>query len=224
MRLTIFSAARATNATVGAGLLRATALLALGTATAASSAPDAVALIARLARQAPATIAFTEVRFSTLLAEPLVVGGTLEYEGEGGLNRHVEKPYLESTSIRGETVRVERDGEAPRTFALRRAPELRGFLTGMLGLLTGDSALIDEHFRVVASGDDAGWRLDLEPAEGRLRQRLSSIVVEGAANEPRCFIIVDTQGGTSVMLLGTAAALSLPPPIVLAEVVGRCAE
>ena len=119
---------------------------------------------------------------------------------------------------------MERDGEPARTFALRRAPELRGFVTGMLGLLTGDSALIDEHFSVVAAGDDERWRLDLEPVDDRLRQRLSNIIVAGAADEPRCFVIVDTAGGTSVMLLGAAAALQLPPPIVLAELLGRCAE
>ena len=118
---------------------RAAVLLAAVTATVASAAPDSAALIARLARSAPASIAFAEVRFSSLLIEPLVVHGTLEYEGAGVLNRRVETPYGENTSIRDETVRVERDGESARTFALRRAPELRGFVTGMLGLLTGDS-------------------------------------------------------------------------------------
>ena len=164
------------------------------------------------------------MRFSSLLVEPLVVSGTLTYEGEGALQRRVEHPYRESTAIRGETVRVERDDEKPRTFALRRAPELRGFLTGMLGLLAGDSSLINTHFSVTASGDDERWRLDLEPVDDRLRQRLRNIIVAGRTDEPRCFVIVDTEGGTSVMLLGPVAALPLSPPIVLAELLGRCAE
>ena len=135
---------------------RTAALLAIIATTAASAAPDSAALIARLARRAPTSISFAEVRFSSLLVEPLVVHGTLEHEASGGLLRRVETPYRESTSIRDETVRVERDGEPARTFALRRAPELRGFVTGMLGLLTGDSALIDEHFNVVAAGPSHG--------------------------------------------------------------------
>jgi hypothetical protein len=224
MRFTTLSVSRATNASACVRLLRAVTLLAFGPAMAASAAPDAAALIARLERQPPASIAFTEVRFSSLLVEPLVVSGTLTHEGEGALNRRVETPYRESTAIRGETVRVERDDEAPRTFALRRAPELRGLLTGMLGLLTGDSALIHEHFDVTAAGDDERWRLDLEPTDSRLRQRLRNIIVAGRADEPHCFAIVDTEGGTSVMLLGAAAALPLSPPIVLAELLGRCAE
>jgi hypothetical protein len=199
-------------------------LLAAVAATAASAAPDIAALIARLARNPPASIAFTEVRFSSLLTEPLVVSGTLEHVADGGLNRRVEAPYRESTSIQGDTVRAQRDGEPARTFPLRRAPELRGFLTGMLGLLTGDESLIEDHFSVVASGDDERWRLDLVPVEDRVHARLSNIIVLGSASEPRCFVIVDTQGGTSVMLLGAAAALRLAPPIVLAELIGRCAE
>jgi len=199
------------------------ALLALCTATIARAAPEPAALIARLTRNPPASIAFAEVRFSSLLEEPLVVSGTLEYEGAGALRRQVESPYRESTVISGETVRVERDGET-RTFALRRAPELRGFLTGMLGLLTGDSSLIDKHFSVMSSGDAERWRLDLEPSDNRLRQRLSTIVVEGRADEPRCFVIVDTEGGTSVMMLGPLAESPLTSPIILAELMGRCAE
>ncbi|HSC16380.1 MAG TPA: LolA-related protein, partial [Gammaproteobacteria bacterium] len=59
------------------------ACAALAVAVASHAAPDSAALIARLAKPAPATVAFVEVRFSTLLVEPLVVGGTLVYEGDG---------------------------------------------------------------------------------------------------------------------------------------------
>ena len=111
----------------------AAALLTVVATTAASAAPDSDTLIARLARPPPASVAFAEVRFSALLREPLVVSGTLKYEGSGVLQRHVETPYRESTTIRDETVRIERDGESARTFALRRAPELRGLLTVMGG-------------------------------------------------------------------------------------------
>jgi hypothetical protein len=200
------------------------ALFALLGAAAANAAPDAAALIARLEREPPASIAFAEVRFSPLLTEPLIVSGTLVFESAGVLQRRVEAPYRETTTIGGESVRIERDGAEPRTFALRRAQELRGFVTGMLGLLTGDHALLERHFEVTAAGDDARWRLELTPVDDRLRQRLRNIVVAGAVDEPSCFVIVDTQGGTSVMLLGAEAELPLPAPVVLAELIGRCAE
>lgn len=200
----------------------AVALLAAATATVAWAAPDSATLIARLARRPPSSIPFAEVRFSSLLVEPLVVRGKLDYEGPGALKRRVEEPYRESTSIRDETVRVERDGESARTFALRRAPELRGLLTGMIGLLAGDSSFIGEHFGVAAAGDEERWRLDLTPTDDRLQRRLQDIVVAGRGAEPYCFIIRDTQGGASVMLLGAAAALPLAQPIALPELLETC--
>lgn len=189
---------------------------------AAHGAPDGDAVIAGLKRTAPASIAFVEVRFSTLLVEPLVTGGTLVYEGDNALTRRVETPYREESAIRDETVRVEREGEEPRTFALRRAPELRGLLTGMIGLLAGDASFIGEHFAVTTSGDDHRWRLDLDPIDRRLEQRLSGIVVAGAAAEPHCFVIRDSAGGASVMLLGVTAAQPLPGPLALPELLVHC--
>ena len=73
-------------------------------------------------------MAFTEVRFSSLLREPLVVSGELGYSGAGSLERRVTAPVPRDDDDRGESVRIERDGEAPRSFALKRAPELQGFV------------------------------------------------------------------------------------------------
>jgi hypothetical protein len=201
---------------------QAAALLTIVAANAASAAPDSDTLIARLARPPPASIAFAEVRFSSLLREPLVVSGTLEYEGAGALQRHVEIPYRENTTIRDEIVRIERDGGPVRTFALRRAPELRGLLTVMSGLLTGDGSLIAAHFSVTASGDDARWRLDLTPTDDRLREHLTGIVIVGGDAEPHCFVLRGNRNSASIMLLGAAAGWHLQPPLAMPELLDRC--
>lgn len=190
-------------------------------ATVTVAAPDAAELVARLEREAPSSIAFVEVRFSSLLVEPLVVSGELDYESSTTLRRRVETPYRETTTISGETVRVERDGDS-RTFALRRAPELRGLLTGMVGLLGGNTASLSENFAIATAGDDDAWRLELAPADDRVRQRLRAITVTGIGDEPRCFVLRDTQDGASVMLLGAAAARALPQPVALAELLASC--
>lgn len=200
---------------------RAAALLVSLSATSAIAAPDSAELVSRLEREPPATIAFVEVRFSPLLVEPLIVGGELDYENEATLRRRVETPYSETTTISGESVRVERDGQS-RTFALRRAPELRGLLTGMIGLLGGDTAYLRQHFAITPTGDDASWQLDLAPTDDRVRERLRTITVAGNGAEPQCFVIHDTQGGASVMLLGAAAARSLPQPVVLDALLDSC--
>jgi hypothetical protein len=204
--------------------LRRLALLsALLPAAAVLAAPESADTISRLARPAPASVAFVEARFSSLLTMPLVVSGELDYEGADSLNRRISEPYAEKTTIRGEAVRVERTGQPPRTFSLHRAPELRGLLTGMTGLLAGNDELLAQHFEVSTKGTaDAAWRIDLKPTDGRVQKRLRGITVTGTASEPRCFVIRDTQDGASVMLLG-AAAKPVPPTATLADLLGACA-
>jgi hypothetical protein len=196
----------------------------LPTATTRAATPDADALIASLVRAAPSTVAFTEVRFSPLLSKALIVSGELGYSGPANLDRRVRQPYREDTAIRGESVRVEREGEAPRSFALRRAPELRGLLHGFSALLAGDAAALKSRFDVVASGDEHNWRLELTPHDDAARRRLQQIVVAGAENTPRCFAMKLADGGSSFMLLGEAAAEPIAADVTLEEVQRRCAS
>jgi hypothetical protein len=199
--------------TSGKSKLRATiALTTLLALCATAEALDANTLIGRLAKPAPASIAFREVRFSSLVNEPLIVSGELAYAGPASLDRRVSTPYRETIEIRGESVRVEREGERARTFGLNRAPELRGLLSGFSGLLTGDPAAIERSFRTDASGTDDSWTLQLTPADTRARRRLQQIVVNGRGDVPRCFTMLTADGGASVLLLGDMADRELPAP------------
>ncbi len=185
--------------------------------------PDVAALIARLAKPAPATVPFTEVRFSALLREPLVVSGQLVYAGPQSLDRQVTEPYQEQTEIRGETVRMQREGQPARSFGLQRAPELRGLLTGLSALLAGDARAIERDFSVAASGDQQQWQLELTPLDKRIARRLKLIRAQGREDQPRCFSLLNPDGGMSVMLLVDAAK---PPtddaPLTRESVERRC--
>lgn len=186
-----------------------------------AAALDAEALIAKLARPAPASIAFTEVRVSPLLREPLVVSGELEFSGPASLDRHVRKPYREDTAIRGESVRVEREGEQSRSFALKRAPELQGLLTGFSSLLTGDVPGLRRSFDVQAQGTEQAWMLQLVPLDARARKRLQKLEIVGHDATPRCFSLLNGDGGASVMVLGEAAA-TVPAKVTLESLKDLC--
>jgi hypothetical protein len=178
-------------------------------------AVDHDSLIARIKVTAPASIDFTEIRFSPLLRQPVIVEGRLGFLGVDQLDRIVEKPFRERTEIRSRFVKVARDGESERTFALDRAPELRTLLRTFSALLTGDRAELERHFelRVVSDSGNPAWTLELTPRDSRLRRRLKSVSVIGAGTAPRCFAIASNDGGLSVMLIGTTGALpaSLTP-------------
>lgn len=187
-----------------------------------SAANDADALIARLAKPAPASIAFTEVRFSRLLRAPLIVSGQLSYNSADSMDRQVEQPYRERTAIRGESVRVEREGDKPRSFALKYAPELRGLLSGFSALLAGDAAAIKRTFSVAMKGDDTAWTLELTPNDAHARKRLKQIVVNGRDADPRCFSMSNADGSSSVLLLGAIAADTVAANVTVDELQKRC--
>lgn len=171
------------------------------------------ALIRRLAKPAPATIAFAEIRFSPLLQQPIVVAGDLGYIGPTELDRRVTRPYREDTEIRGESVKVRRAGEPERSFALKRAPELQGLLTAFTALLAGNQADIEKQFKLAVRGDEESWRLVLTPVDARVRKRVKQIEIEGRDASPRCFAIVNANDGASIMLLGAAVETELPQPL-----------
>ena len=195
----------------------------LSAATVCNASEQAAdALIARLAKPAPATIEFTEVRFSKLLREPLIVSGELGYSGPTSLDRRVTTPYRESTSIRGESVKVEREGEKPRSFALKHAPELRGLLAGFSAMLAGDAAALRKTFTVNATGNDDAWTLELIPPDTKLGRRLKAIEVTGSHADPRCFSMTTADGANSILLLGATAKEPVPEDVTVDALSKRC--
>jgi hypothetical protein len=174
-------------------------------------APDAAALIARLARPVPSTTTYAEVRFVRLLKTPQVQHGELDYGGAGKLGKRVERPYRETMTIDAGSVEVQREGRSTRRFALERAPELQGLLTGFSALLGGDAATLGKIFDVHFVDNAPKWTLTLTPHEAALGKHLREIVVAGSGDEPQCFSLHETDGDASVMLLGALAASPLPP-------------
>jgi predicted nucleic acid-binding protein len=183
---------------------------------------DPDALIAALARTPPTSVAFTEARFSALLLAPIVVAGELAYSAPGALDRIVTAPHRERTSIAPDSVTVAREGERARTFALRRAPELRGLLAAMTALLAGDAAGVRRDFDVTASGDAGTWKLELTPRDAAVQRRLTKLVATGAGADLQCFAMRNADGGTTVMLLGAAVGDGIAADTTLASLLDRC--
>jgi hypothetical protein len=181
-----------------------------------SAALDADALLKRLARPAPATTPFVEVRFSNLLDQPLVVKGQLEYHEDGALVRAVSVPFRERTEIRGEAVTVERVGKATRRFSLKRAPELRSMLGGFAAVLGGGQESLKRDFSLALTGEEQHWHLALTPKAPSVGKYVRDIVIEGGASDPRCIVVTQPDAQASVMLVGKAAEATLPTPLARA--------
>jgi hypothetical protein len=171
---------------------------------------DVDALLARLARPAPDSTSFVEVRYSSLLEMPVVVSGRLEHRENGSLVRRVDSPYEEVTELQDENVSVVRAGSKPRRFSLNRAPELRGMLASFGAILAGDRQMLDRYFVVTAQGSDSRWKITLAPRNDKLKRRLSAIVVDGVESRPKCFTLEEPDGDESLMALGIAGPGDLP--------------
>lgn len=188
----------------------------------AAPTPDATDLIARLRRPVPASTVYTEVRFVHQLTRPLVLRGELEYGGAGKLGKRVDAPYRESTTISGDNVTVTRTGRTPRHFDLERAPELKALMGGFSALLGGDAAALAALYTLSLVDNTDGWTLTLTPRDAGLSAHLREFVIDGAGSEPRCFILRQTSGDASVMLLGALAAAQLPQPPTTAALAAMC--
>jgi hypothetical protein len=208
--------------TSGKSNLRWLALASLLLTTPTLAAPNAERLLARLARPAPATTAFVDVRFSDLLTEPLVSRGELRFDAADRLGKRVDTPFRENTSVQGENVRVEREGRKPMRFNLKRAPELRALLAGFSGLLGGDIAALRRYFKVEVAGDDARWTIALAPLDARMRKRVTMVEVFGRDNAPQCFRIEEADGDVGIMLVDAAARKALPQPLTVPALLKLC--
>jgi len=171
---------------------------------AASSAP---ALIAALGQPAPAHTAFAEARFLQVLDRPLVVSGELSWLGGDRLQRRVDHPQQETSTIADGEVTQQRAGKSPRHFSLKRAPQLQVLLDSFVALLSGDAARLQQAFEIRQGGDAGGaWTLTLVPRDARVAKTVASIRIDGYARESRCMHMQEADGDLAVDLLGPLAA------------------
>ncbi|WP_426286362.1 LolA-related protein [Luteibacter sp. E-22] len=174
-------------------------------ATPTPDADAARALVASLNRPAPARTAFAEARFMRVLDKPLVVSGELAWLGGDRLERRVDTPMKETSTIADGEVTQEREGKKPRSFSLKRAPQLKVLLDSFVALLAGDPSRLGESFEIALGRDADRWQLTLTPRDPRIAKQIASIHVYGSGNVPRCMRMDESDGDTSIDLLGELA-------------------
>ena len=191
------------------------------------------------------------MRWSGLLARPLVTAGELEYRGGEQLAKRVDRPYQETTEIDGRDVRVRRVGQTPRRFSLDRAPELRGMLASFAGLLAGDRKTLEQYFEAAVVGarpasatragvrretspdgdvsipavtpvGDSEWTITLTPRQERLRKRVATIEMQGRGAVPRCVWVREPDGDATLSLLGDAGTPDVPRDATRESLAPRC--
>jgi hypothetical protein len=126
----------------------------------------------------PARVEFREERHNSMLSEPLVLTGYLEYLEEGRLRKVIETPFRESFLVAGNRIEFSRNGEV-RSVALGRNEALRAMLGGVEAILAGRTDQLVAIFDYELSGTDGDWTLRLNPRSRHLSQQLNGLQVHG---------------------------------------------
>lgn len=184
----------------------ARAATAVAPAAADPQAPaDAEWILARLARPAPDSTPFVELRGSRLLKKPLRLQGEYRRPDAATLVREVSAPYAETTTIRAGEVELARVGKPPRRFSLASVPELAGAEISFGALLAGDRQRLEQHYRLATAGSRQRWSMTLTPREAALATRLHAITLYGRGAELRCIETYPVAGEPQRTLLAGAA-------------------
>lgn len=172
-------------------------LLVAGTAWPAP-AFDLARLMQLLAQSPSAEVPYVEKKFSSLLSEPVVSSGTLVYRRPDVVEKNMAAPRRESFRIAGQELIVTRNGTQKR-IALSSEPLLAAFAASLRGVLSGDAAMLGEHYRLALEGTEPGWKLEMTPIDEEIARYVERIVVSGRAGRVGQIEVREASGERSVL-------------------------
>lgn len=176
-----------------------------------ASSFDLTALMALLAQRKSGEARFTEERTVTGFDSPLRASGTLSFTAPDRFARQTLEPQRERMEVAGNLVRLERGGRV-RQMALDTVPELATLVEGLRGTLSGNGALLRQHFDVRVSGQARLWTLTLTPRDSALAAQVRSLQIVGTAADLRTVELQLAGNERSLMTIEpAAAALSSAP-------------
>jgi outer membrane lipoprotein-sorting protein len=158
-----------------------------------------IARLMQLFSQAPESeVTYTEKKYSSLLAEPVVSSGTLAYRRPDTVEMNMTAPRKERFRIAGEELIMVRNG-AEKRFPLSSQPLLLAFAASLRGVLAGDAALLRKHYRLTLEGNEEAWRLELVPLDEEITRYLERILVSGRAGRIEQIEVRESSSDRSVL-------------------------
>ena len=169
----------------------------------------ATTILSRLAKPGSAQTEFVEVSYRGMLDRPLITSGTMKWLGGDKLERDIEKPYRVVAKIGDGQMSVQRGNGEVQAMPIARAPQMAAILSGFRALLGGDITQLSRDFEVKAAGNETRWVLTLTPRANELKSRVQSIVIDGRDDAPRCMTLNESDGDTTITLVGAMARAGL---------------
>lgn len=159
----------------------------------------------RMLQQAPQReLRFREMRESPWLAVPIESSGSLRASATL-LEKKVEQPRRETWRILPDRLQVlTPDANAPKELMFSDAPAVATLANAMRRAVAGDLAGLEPDFRLVLSGDQRVWTLQLTPRRPEVARFLKELELQGSGAHLQVIIVLESQGERTVTHLSSA--------------------
>lgn len=203
--------AAAAAALAGAALWTAAPARAQTPRVPAGTSFDLTAVTTLLARNRSGQARFTEERFVTGIDLPLRARGTLSFVAPDRFTRSTTEPLPETMEVQGNLLVLRRSGRT-RQMSVDAIPELMALIEAVRGTLTGNAALLQQHFKTDVDGNAARWLLTLVPRDARLATQVRELKIGGLQGEMRSVELWLGSGDRSLMLIEALQPLAGAAP------------
>jgi len=146
----------------------------------------------------PSRVGFREQRHNSLLKEPMVLTGYLEYLEAGRLRKVIETPFEEAFLITDNYIEIERDGKT-RRLSVGKSRALRIMLGGVEAILAGQTDRLSKLFRYELAGESDAWTLRLEPLSKKVSAHMTTMFIKGDADSANSIRLELKHGEWSLM-------------------------
>lgn len=171
----------------------------------ACAAWDLQQLMDSLAQIKSGRASFVETKHIALLDRPVESSGELLYTAPDRLEKRTLKPRLESMSVYGDVLLIER-GRQKHRLQLQAYPELAAFIDSIRGTLAGNRKALEHNYRLSLDGSADRWALLLLPIDEKMLAVIQRIRISGVRDQVNSIEIIQSDGDRSLMTIEKLAA------------------
>lgn len=149
------------------------------------------------------SVSYTEEKTSDFLDMNLISKGSLSLDESGVLEKTVVGSVATSRMVVTETeLQIIRPDKEIKSISLQRYPVIKAFLAAFKATLQGDLAELQKYYSVELSGGIKNWHLNLVPSDEILAKAVKSVQIYGSNGKTLKYIIEESRGDTSTLLIG----------------------
>ncbi len=141
---------------------------------------------------------FNEVKYLSILDEPVASSGELLFTPPDRLEKRTLKPRVETLVLKRDVIIVEGPIQS-QELSLKDYPEIAGVSESIRATLAGDRKALERIYRLDLEGSRDRWTLVLTPLDSRLDRLIDRIRMGGSRGELLTMEIWQTDGDQSVM-------------------------